>query len=148
MVNDRYGHLLRLNDRAVARGLPRGSTTGLQRVAPDEKSFLGGQRYESLITDPQQSRVLEVVAGRNTAQTMALWAALPSEQHVPVAAATMDRGATFVAATRQGAPQAAIVHDRCHVAKHLNEAVNRTRREESGRPAARGDESLRKTRYP
>jgi transposase len=137
----------RLFDRAVARGLPRGSTTGLQRVGLDEKSFLGGQRYVSLITDLQQSRVLEGVEGRDAAQTMALWAALPPEQHVLVDAAAMDMGANFVAATRQGAPQAAVVHDRFHVAEHLNEAVDRSRREESARLAARGDKSLRKTRY-
>ena len=137
----------RLIDRAVARGLARRSTEGLRRVGLDEKSFLRGQRYVSLMTDLQQSRVLEVVEGRDTAQAMALWAALPPEQRGLVEAAAMDMGANFVAATRQAAPQAAIVHDRFHVAKHLNEAVDRTRREESARLAARGDQSLRKTRY-
>jgi hypothetical protein len=40
----------RLIDRAVARGLARRSTEGLRRVGLDEKSFLRGQRYVSLMT--------------------------------------------------------------------------------------------------
>ena len=68
-----------------------------------------------------------MVPGRDTAQAMALWQALPEDQRSKVEAAAMDMGANFVAATRP-APQAAIVHDRFHVAKQLNDAVDQTRR--------------------
>jgi hypothetical protein len=40
-----------------------------------------------------------------------------------------------------------IVHDRFHVAKHLNEAVDQTRRQETARLAEKGDESPKKNRY-
>jgi len=63
----------RLIDRAVARGLARRSTEGVRRVGLDEKSFQRGQRYVSLMTDLDGRRVLEVVAGRDTAQAVALW---------------------------------------------------------------------------
>jgi transposase len=97
--------------------------------------------------DLQQSRVLEVVEGRDSAQAMAVWAALPPEQRGLVEAAAMDMGANFVAATRKAAPRAAIVNERFHVAKHLDEALDGTRPEESARLAARWDQSLRKIRY-
>ena len=113
----------------------------------DEKSFLHGQRYISLMTDLKNPRVLEVVEGRDTAQAMALWEALPEDQRSKVEAAAMDMGANFVAATRLAAPQVAIVHDRFHVAKHLNDAVDQTRRQEAARLAEKGDETLKKTRY-
>jgi transposase len=128
----------RLIDRAVARGLARRSTEGLRRVGLDEKSFQRGQRYISLLTDLEGRRVLEVVVGRDTAQAVALWETLPAEQRAKVEAAAMDMGANFVAATRQAAPQAAIVHDRFHVAMHLNVAVDRTRREEAAKLAEKG----------
>jgi transposase len=41
----------------------------------------------------------------------------------------------------------AIVHDRFHVAKHLNDAVDQTRRQEAARLAEKGDETLKRTRY-
>lgn len=137
----------RLIDRAVARGLARRSIEGVKRVGLDEKSFQRGQRYVSLMTDLDGQRVLDVVAGRDTAQAVALWQTLPAEQRAKVEAAAMDMGANFVAATRQAAPQAAIVHDRFHVSQHLNEAVDKTRREEARRLEEKGDDTLKSTRW-
>jgi transposase len=47
----------------------------------------------------------------------------------------------------QAASHADIVHDRFHVSKPLNEAVNQTRREESAKLAAEGDDTLKRTRF-
>ncbi|HVX56684.1 MAG TPA: ISL3 family transposase [Candidatus Saccharimonadales bacterium] len=137
----------RIIERAVERGLARRTTEGIRRVGLDEKSFRRGQRYISLMTDLNKQRVLEVVPGRDTKQAVALWKTLPDEQRKTVEAAAMDMGANFVAATRIAAPQAAIVHDRFHVAKHLNKAVDQTRRQEAAKLAEKGDETLKKTRY-
>lgn len=82
----------RLIDRAVERGLARRSTAGLKRVGLDEKSFQRGQRDISLMTDLQGPRVLEVVAGRDTAQALALWTAPPPEQRAKVEAAADGHG--------------------------------------------------------
>jgi transposase len=137
----------RLIDQAVARGLARRSTEGITRVGLDEKSFLRGQSYVSLMTDLTGQRVLEVVAGRDTQAVVALWEALPPEQRAKVEAAAMDMGAPFIIGTRQAAPQADIVHDRFHVSQPLNEAVDATRREEAAKRAADGDETLKNTRF-
>src|SRR5271170_2596948 len=48
----------------------------------------------------------------------------------------------FVASTRQHAPQAEIVHDKFHVSKHLNEAVDQVRRRENKVLRAAGDDRL------
>jgi len=137
----------RLIDSAVARGLARRSTEGIRRVGLDEKSFLRGQNYVSLMTDLDGQRVLEVVAGRDTQACVKLWESLPEEQRKQVEAAAMDMGAPFILGTSQAAPQADIVHDRFHVSKLLNEAVDQTRREESAKLAAEGDDTLKRTRY-
>ena len=147
--------LLRLNwdsvqrivERAVARGLMRRDTTAVRRVGLDEKSFGRGQDYISLMTDLDERRVLEVVSGRDTPSALALWQTLTTEQRAAVVAAAMDMGANFAAATRQAAPQAAVVHDKFHVVKHLNEAVDKVRREEHRRLLERGDDSLSGTKF-
>lgn len=137
----------RLIDQAVARGLARRTTEGIRRVGIDEKSFLRGQSYVSLMTDLDGQRVLEVMAGRDTQACVRLWEALPELQRKQVEAAAMDMGAPFIAGTAQAAPQADIVHDRFHVSKPLNEAVDATRREEASKLAAQGDDTLKHTRW-
>ena len=137
----------RLLDQAVARGLARRTTEGITRVGLDEKSFLRGQSYVSLMTDLTGHRVLDVVPGRDIASVIALWECLPVDHRAKVEAAAMDMGASFIAGTRKAAPQADIVHDRFHVSKPLNEAVDQTRREESAKLAAQGDDTLKRTRF-
>lgn len=137
----------RIMDRAVKRGLLRRSTEQVSHVGLDEKSFGRGQDYVSLMTDLRGQRVLEVVKDRTTEAAVALWKTLPDEQLARVQAASMDMGANFAAATRQAAPDAKIVHDRFHVSKHLNEAVDKVRRDEHRRLLAKGDESLKHTKF-
>lgn len=137
----------RIVERAVARGLMRRDTSEVRRVGLDEKSFGRGQDYISLMTDLDERRVLEVVAGCDTPSALALWHSLSSEQRAQVVAVAMDMSAGFAAATREAAPQAAIVHDKFHVAKHLNEAVDKVRREEHRRLLEKGDDSLTGTKF-
>ena len=137
----------RIIDSAVARGLARRTTEGIRRVGLDEKSFLRGQSFVSLMTDLDGQRVLEVLAGRDTETCIKLGESLPAEQRKKVEAAAMDMGAPFIIGTRKAAPQADIVHDRFHVSQSLNEAVDQTRREESAKLAAEGDDSLKRTRF-
>jgi transposase len=129
-------------ERGVARGLARRRTDTVTRVGLDEKSFGRGQNYISVLTDLEEPRVLEVVPGNNTESGAALWQSLPAEQRAQVEAAAMDMSAGFAAATRQEAPQAAIVHDKFHVCALLNEAVDQVRRREHGQLKKAGDERL------
>ena len=133
--------------RAVRRGLERRSTEAVTHIGLDEKSFGRGQDYVSLMTDLKQRRVLEVVPGRSTADAVALLETLPPDQRKAVVAAAMDMGANFAAATKQACPQAAVVHDRFHVSMHLNEAVDKVRRQEHRRLLEEGDTSLTGTKF-
>ena len=148
-------HLLRLDwdglqrimERAVNRGLARRSLEGITHVGLDEKSFGKGHDYVSLMSDLTQRRVLEVVPERTIEAAESLWKSLPPEQRQNVQAAAMDMSAGYARATRQAAPQAKIVYDRFHVSKHLNEAVDKVRREEHRKLLEKGDESLKGTKF-
>jgi transposase len=128
--------------RAVERGLLRRKVDQLRLVGVDEKSFGSGQDYVSLMTDLEEPRVLEVVPGNDKESGCQLWQALPEEQRQQVQAAAMDMSAGFAAATRQEAPQAAIVHDKFHVSQMLNEAVDKVRRREHNQLKKEGDDRL------
>lgn len=133
--------------RAVERGLLRRSTEAVKQVGMDEKSFGRGQNYVSLMTDLSGRRVLDVVAGRDTTSALELWRRLPAAQRERVEAVAIDMSPEFTAAAQQSARRAVIVYDRFHVAKHLNEAVDKVRREEHRRLLEQGDHSLTNTKY-
>jgi transposase len=120
----------RIMERAVERGLARRSLDEVRHVGIDEKSFRRGHNYLSLLTDLSGARVLEVSEGRDQAGADRLWEALPAEQAAQVEAAAIDMWPAYAAAVATHAPQAEIVHDRFHVSKHLNEAVDQVRRQE------------------
>jgi transposase len=63
----------RIMERAVARGLERRCLEELHAVGIDEKSFLSGQSYVSVLSDPKGSRVLEVTEGRERASAERLF---------------------------------------------------------------------------
>ena len=51
--------------RAVERGLARREQKPIRKIGIDEKAFRRGHGYSSLMTDLQQSRVIEVVENRD-----------------------------------------------------------------------------------
>jgi transposase len=134
-------------ERAVERGLLRRSTEEVTLVGMDEKSFGRGQDYVSLMTDLKGKRGLEVVKDRDTPSALELWDSLPEPQRQRVEAVAIDLSAGFGTAATQAAPQAVIVYDKFHVSKHLNEAVDKVRREEHRKLLEQGDDSLTSTKY-
>lgn len=133
--------------RGVARGLKRRIVQGIEYVGLDEKSFRRGQDYISLMTDIKGGRVLEVVPDNDTQSGIKLWKALPEEQRDQVKAASMDMSGGFIGATQKAAGHVDIVHDRFHVAKHLNEGVDKVRRQENKELQSQGDDRLKGTRF-
>lgn len=140
---DEVDHILR---RAVTRGLSRRELEGLSHVGIDEKSFGAGQSYISLLTDLKGSRVLDVVEGRTQAAAEALWDTLGADQRRQIEAVALDMWEPFMNASRNRAPQAALVHDKFHVSAHLNDAVDQVRRAEHKELMAAGDETLKGSR--
>jgi transposase len=128
--------------RAVERGLARRSVEQLQHVGLDEKSFGSGHSYISVMTDLDAGRVLEVAEDRTQKAADSLWNSLPAEQREKIQAVSTDMWQPFVASTREHAPQAEIVHDKFHVSKHLNEAVDQVRRKENKTLQQEGDKRL------
>ncbi len=133
--------------RAVERGLERRTLDDVRRVGIDEKSFGSGQSYVSVMTDLEESRVLEVVEERTKAATDELWQTLTPTQRDNVLAVAVDMWEPFMNSSAEQAPNAEIVHDKFHVSKHLNEAVDQVRRQENKTLKAKGDESLAGSKY-
>ena len=150
------GKLLRLSwdqlhaimKRAVERGLERRGNDEIAWVGMDEKSFRKGHNYISLINDLEDVRVLDVVEGREgTAAEKLIEKALDQGQREMVCGVAIDMSAPFIKAIRSHLPNADIVHDKFHISKHLNEAVDKTRRKEHRNMLKNKDERLTGTKY-
>lgn len=129
--------------RAVERGLERRSLDDVKHVGIDEKSFKKGHDYVSVMTDIDGSRVLEVAPERTIEACDKLWETLPDRQRTQVKAVCMDMWKAFETSTQRNVPQARIVHDRFHISKYLNEAVDKVRRAEHKQLQADGDDRLK-----
>jgi transposase len=132
--------------RAVERGLERRQLDQLKHLGMDEKSFRRGHSYIALLTDLEQSRVLEVVEDRTTEAAGQLWESLSPEQKATVEAVAVDMWEPFIQSVRAQVPAADVVHDKFHVSKYLNEAVDKVRRQEHKELQAQGDETLKGSR--
>jgi transposase len=132
--------------RAVERGLDRRQLENLRHLGMDEKSFRRGQSYITLLTDLEQSRVLDVVEERTAEAADRLWDTLSPEQKQAVQAVAVDMWEPFIQTIQRQVPEADIVHDKFHVSKYLGEAVDKVRRAEHKELMAQGDETLKGTR--
>jgi transposase len=133
--------------RAVDRGLQTRQLEGVRCVGIDEKSFGSGQDYVSVMVDVNDSRVLEVAEGRTSKSADVLWNSLSEQQKSQISAVTIDMWQAYENSVAVHAPQAEIVFDRFHISKHLNEGVDKVRRDEHRELKQRGDERLTGTRY-
>jgi transposase len=132
--------------RAVERGLERRQLDQLKHLGMDEKSFKRGQSYIMLLTDLEQARVVEVVEDRTEEAAGKLWESLSPDQKQAVEAVAVDMWEPFIQTVKQQVPAADVVHDKFHVSKYLNEAVDKVRRAEHKQLLAEGDETLKGTR--
>lgn len=133
--------------RAVERGLGRRNAEPIKYLGIDEKSFLSGHRYVSLLTDLEGGRVIDVVEGRDEKSASRLFDALTDAQREKVEAIALDMWRAFMNASHEACPQADLTHDRFHVSKHLTEAVDQVRRAEAKKLRGEGDTRLVGTRW-
>ena len=132
---------------AVERGLAQRDLDQIPYVGIDEKNFGKGHDYVSIMTDIDGGRVLEVVPGRTREAADSLWKTLSEKQKAQVQAVAMDMWAAFINSAESHVPEADIVHDRFHIAKHLGEAIDQVRRAEHKALKKEGDEWLTGSRY-
>jgi transposase len=136
-----------IQSRAVKRGLEKRRLNKMKNVGIDEKSFLKGHKYASLMVDIDGERVIEVVQDRTLEATNELWSKIPEKIRHGVDAVATDMWDAFITSSKQNAPNAEIVHDKFHIAKYLNEAVNKVRKLEHKELMSEGDDTLKGKKY-
>lgn len=147
LLNLGWGVVDGVMKRAVERGLLRREDDPLVHVGMDEKAIARGHCYATVLNDIEGGRVWDVVEGRDEAGAQAALETLSPGQKAGVEAVAMDMWPAYLKAVGDQMPQARIVHDKFHVSKHLNEAVDAVRKTEHRTLMARGDERLKGSKY-
>lgn len=133
--------------RAVLRGLSRRNTDAIEHIGIDEKSFKAGHQYITTLNDLKGGRVLEVVETRTAKATMRLLSSLKPSQRKQIKSVSLDMWKPFKSAVTKLLPKAEMVHDRFHISKYLNEAVDTVRRHESSQLNKAGDRTLMGSKF-
>ncbi|MBS1936273.1 MAG: ISL3 family transposase [Bacteroidetes bacterium] len=115
----------------------------LENLSIDEKSFKKGHKYITVLSDPRSGCVLDVEEDRTKeACRNLLDKTLTPAQQKEVRTVSMDMWKAFMNTVKEAMPQAEIVHDRFHLVKYLNDALDKVRRRE-----VKAHELLRNSKY-
>ena len=139
-----------IKQRAVRRGLGRRQAVEFKHLCVDETSFRKRHDYVTVASDPERGgRVLHVADGRTKKELSQWYQSLPAGQLEAIESVSMDMWKGYINATFEHVPDAhsKIAFDRFHVARHLNEAVDKVRRQENRVLMGVGDGTLKGSRF-
>lgn len=134
----------RIVHNSVERGLERRPKDHIfEHLSIDEKSFKKGHKYVTVLSDPISGVVIDVAQGRDYGSCVhAIKEAIPEPHRAEVKTVTMDMWKPFLNAAKDLLPNSEIIHDRFHLVKYLNDAVDKVRRRE-----VKKHDELRHTKY-
>jgi transposase len=101
---------------------------GLERLSIDEIYFGRRKKFYTLVINLDSGQIVWVVKGRGGEVLCPFWRALRCSR-ARIEAVAMDMSAAYWAAVMEHLPEAAIVFDRFHITKLVNEKLDDLRRE-------------------
>jgi len=118
--------------RAVERGLAKREMHAVPAVIGlDEKSFLRGYDFITVLTDIENGRVLDIERERTKkAAGKVIDKTFTASQLQQVKVVVSDMAEGYLNAGKEKLPHAVLVADRFHLIKLLGQAVDRTRKQE------------------
>lgn len=133
LLNCGFNVINRIIHSSTKRGLLRREleTVDFKHLSIDEKSFKKGHQYVSVLSHPLSGCVIDIEEGRTKeATTKLLEKSLTKQQQENIQTMSMDMWKAYLSVTKQKLPNAEIVHDRFHLVKYLNIAIDKVRRKE------------------
>jgi transposase len=101
---------------------------GVRQIAIDEISIGRGHRYLTLVLDLETGAVLFVGDGKGADSLLPFWRRLRPYK-AKIEAVAIDMSAAYISAVWDNLPDAAIVFDRFHIVKLMNDKLTQLRRD-------------------
>ena len=137
----------RIQELAVMKALAKRKSEKIIHLGIDEKSFLKGHKYVTILNDLDRKSVLDVSQGRDEESVHKVLECLSTEQKASVDAVAMDMWLPYKNVVDEEIPVADIVHDRFHIMGYLTKAVDTVRKKEHKTFLQQGIEVLKGTKY-
>ena len=113
------------------------------QLAMDEFAIRRGQRYATIIVEPNRKEILHVCRGHGREDVRPFFEKLGRDGCLRIEAVAMDMNGAFEAEVRAQCPRAAIVYDPFHVvAKYGREVVDTVRSSEAKRQDNKADRAI------
>lgn len=124
-------------------GIPRPKVIGV-----DEVSIRRGHTYRIVVSDLERKRPIWFGGEDRSEKSLSLfYEALGEQKSQGIELAVMDMWKAFYNSTTKHAPQAAILFDKFHVIRHLNEALDKVRKSEYARLSGKGRRFIKGQKY-
>ena len=137
-----------LEKQYMAAQLARAGAPGPKAVGIDEVSLRKGHTYRIVVSDLIRGRPIWFGGEDRSAASMArFYDWLGGKKARGIRLAVMDMWKPFRTVTNERAPQAAILFDKFHVLRHLNEALDRVRKSEYARLSGRDRRYIKGQKY-
>jgi transposase len=128
--------------------LRRAGRPGPKVVGIDEISVRKGHTYRVVVSDLKRKRPIWFGGqDRSEASLDLFFEELGSKKSRGIELAVMDMWKAFRKSTETHAPQAAILFDKFHVLRHLNEALDKVRKSEYARVSGKDRRFIKGQRY-
>lgn len=134
--------------RAVRRGLARRGELEIKHLAVDEVSQRKGRRYLTIVSN-HHGHVVDIQENRSKESLNAFYSSLNAQQLNEIESISMDMCPAYISVTLETIPNATdkICFDKFHVAKDLNEAIDKIRKSEMKMVESGWRKPLHNSRY-
>jgi transposase len=137
-----------LEKQYMAEQLRRAGTPGPKIIGIDEVSLRKGHTYRIVVSDLERKRAIWFGGEDRSEKSMDLFFGwLGEKKSKRIQLAVMDMWKAFHNCTHKHAPQAAILFDKFHVIRHLNEALDKVRKSEYARLSGKDRRFIKGQKY-
>jgi transposase len=118
-----------------------------EKISIDEISRKKGHRYATIVTAPDEKKVVDVIKGRKTEDLASLYAKKGKEWCENIKHVSMDAWLAFRKATKDYCKNAIIAFDHFHLAQHFSKAIDKLRISEAKKASGKNKEIYKGTRW-
>jgi transposase len=137
-----------LEKQYMAEQLRRAGTPGPKIIGIDEISIRKGHTYRIVVSDLERKRAIWFGGEDRSEKSMGqFYEWLGEKKSKGIQLVVMDMWKAFHNSTGKHAPQAAILFDKFHVIRHLNEALDKVRKSEYARLSGKDRRFIKGQKY-
>jgi transposase len=133
-VADKFGHSVTTvcdwDKRVLLNQLPPPDLNRIRVLLVDEKAVRRRHHYVTVAMNGDTRELIFMKEGKKKETLLEFINQLNTKQKARIQAVGMDRGGAYLAAVKEGLPQAAVVFDKFHLIQNLNRALDEIRRDE------------------